>query len=114
MRKIYILVFTLLVSSYASAGEVSATGEVGKIQYFSTANTLTTTWQGGLWFQIIEPDNNICVDNLVSIDPDNDIAISILLAAKMAGNSISVTVDESVKYPHVGVGFCKLQNLTIN
>lgn len=110
MKFLSILIVSLLsVSAYSA--RIDATGNVGTIRYHSAATTMAPSWQKGLWFQLTDSSKQFCTDNKVSIAPDNEAAISMILAAKMAEKRIEITIDDTVKYP-VGT-YCKLQYLTI-
>lgn len=111
MRIIWISIFCIL-SSVSFAERHDVTGDVGDIRYHNSLGTLNPPWNGAIWFQLINPtENNFCTNNKVSIEATNEIAVSMLLAAKMAGNQVQVTVDDAVEFP---VGrYCKLQYLTI-
>jgi hypothetical protein len=110
MKILFILIFNLLPLSVYAA-RIDANGSVGAIRYHSATSTLAPSWQKGLWFQLVESNKQFCTDNKVSIAPDNEAAISMILAAKMAGNKIEITIDDTVKYP--AGSYCKLQYLTI-
>ena len=110
----FLLVFAalLLVGNSALAERKDVTGDVGDIRYHIDNGDLAPTWNGGIWFQIVNASESFCNQNKVSIPPGNETAVSILLAAKMAGKKVLVTVDDANLYP--SGSYCKLQYITVN
>jgi len=111
MKNIYLLIILILISNTALATRVDATGEIGDIRYHINEGTLAPAWNKTIWFQLINSDKNFCISNKVSIKDGDDVAVSMLLAAKMANKKVLVTLDDTVKYP--AGKYCLLQYITI-
>jgi hypothetical protein len=109
LKSILLILCIIPVLSYAERQDV--TGDVGDIRYHVSEGILAPHWNKGIWFQLINTDKTLCVGGFVSIEPGNETAISMLLAAKMANKQVLVTVDSEVKYP--ANSYCSLQYLTI-
>ena len=109
LKNILLVLFFIPALSFAERQDV--TGDVGDIRYHVSEGTLAPHWNEGVWFQLINTDKTLCVNGLVSIEPGNETAISMLLAAKMADKQVLVTVDSEVQYP--AGSYCRLQYLTI-
>ena len=111
MKFLFAIVSVLLVGNVALAASKDVTGSVGDIRYHIDNGSMAPSWNGGIWFQLKEASESFCNQNKVSVPPGNDIAVSMLLAAKMAGKQVLVTVDDSELYP--AGAYCKLQYITV-
>ena len=111
MKKIYLLIILILTSSTAFATRFDATGDIGQIRYHVDNGKLAPSWNKTVWFQLKNSNKNFCNQNKVSIKDGDEVAISMLLAAKMANKKVMITLDDTVKYP--SVGYCLMQYITI-
>ncbi len=104
-------------SQSSSATRYDVEAEVGRIRYHEATNMLNTNWSKIVWFELKNP--NITLVNcpiyeggvIISIPEGNDVAISMLISAKMANKKVLVTIDDAVKFP--ANERCKLQYITI-
>ncbi|MBA6233515.1 MULTISPECIES: hypothetical protein [unclassified Colwellia] len=107
----YLSIILIFISSTALGARVDATGEIGEIRYHINEGTLAPAWNKTIWFQLINSDKTFCTSNKVSIKDGDDMAVSMLLAAKMANKKVLITLEDTIKYP-AGT-YCLLQYITI-
>ena len=113
MKYIYLLISLCVTPLSSFAATQSATGHIGDIRYHTAEQTLNVPWRKVVWFKLVDSDNNICTSNNISVaTTDNETAISMILAAKMANKEVMVTIDDAIKYP-AGTTYCSLQYITI-
>ncbi|KZN48841.1 hypothetical protein [Pseudoalteromonas luteoviolacea] len=118
MKLALLFVLFLVVSPHALADRYDIQGEIGQIRYHEATNTLAPAWKKHTWFTLI-PDPNQPKPNCyvhgggytVTIPDGNNTAMSMVLAAKMAKQKVTVTVDDSIVFP--SNLYCKLQYVTV-
>ena len=108
MKFSFLVVLLFSFVGYTSAE--TATGFVEEIRYHNAEVVFSRGWNEMVWFRF-EEDKHPCSG--ISIDKGNEIAISMLLAAKMSGREVTAEVDTTKEFPE-GTGYCQLQYLTIN
>ncbi|PAJ71661.1 hypothetical protein CJF42_25510 [Pseudoalteromonas sp. NBT06-2] len=108
---LYLSIILTLISNSSFAARVDATGEIGDIRYHVKEGTLAPSWNKTVWFQLINSNKSFCTDNKISIKDGDDVAVSMLLAAKMANKKVLVTLEDTIKYP--AGRYCLLQYITI-
>lgn len=92
------------------------TANIGQIRYHEAGNTLASRWRDDVWFSLLNPNKQPeCTKYggafAIAIPAENDEAFSMVLAAKMAGKEVLVTIDDAVKMS--GTTYCQLQYITI-
>ena len=119
MKSLKWLWISLIVfPSMCFAQRYDVTADIGKIRYHEATSTLSSTWRNTVWISML----NLSVSPvnckkyggkyLVSIPADNETALSMVLAAKMANKKVQITLDDPVNYP-TSTTYCKLQYVTI-
>jgi hypothetical protein len=108
---LYLSIILTLISNSALAKRVDATGEIGDIRYHVQEGTLAPSWNKAIWFELINSNKSFCEGNRISIKDGDDVAVSMLLAAKMANKKVLVTLEDTIKYP--AGRYCLLQYITI-
>jgi hypothetical protein len=112
-----LFIFCLLNLSFSiQATRFDITATIGQIRYHEASNTLATSWKGHTWFSLANPNKSPNCDKydgeyMVSVPDGNETAIAMILAAKMSGSQVLITIDDAVDFP--STGRCKLQYLTI-
>ena len=118
MNYFYKLALLFIVTPVICQAErYDITADIGPIRYHEGSTTLAPQWKKALWFGLKSPDKtpNCQVYGgyySISIPPENESAISLILAAKMSSAKVLVTIDDAIKYPD-GSHYCKLQYVTI-
>ena len=117
MKKIIYMVLFSSLTWQVNATPIDITANVGKVRYVEANNTLVPAWSGSVWFSLLNPDTQpACAkydgEYAIFVPKGNELALSILLTAKLSNNEVTVTVDDAVKLS--GSDFCLLQYITID
>jgi len=116
--KLVIVVSILALSNYAHAARFDISTEIGKIRHHELTTELAPSWQGSAWFTLKNPDLNGVSPNCpkdfseytLTFSASDKNLLSMLLSAKMAGKTVTVTFDDTFKINTK----CKLQYFTID
>jgi len=116
MRSLVALFTCSLFALSAQAQRFDIVTKIGDVRYHEAANELAVAWQGDVWFQIDSnghaPSCQTYGGKYVLVIPSgNEVAISMLLAAKMSGKNVNATFDDSLRFK--GSSYCQLQYLTL-
>ncbi len=118
MKTFYKLTFlAAIVSGTGYAERFDITADIGQIRYHEGSTILAPQWKKSIWFGLKSPDKtpNCKIyggQYAISVPPENESAISLILAAKMSSSKVLITLDDTIKYPE-GSNYCKLQYVTI-
>ncbi len=108
---IRIFLFTLLVSSFASASSVQDTGTIKNVYFHSHDTVHAATWKGTLQVEIESlswsDTDSTCNTRYVVVRPNDTHLISAILAAKMASQPVTVYANEDLKLS--GTSYCYLR-----
>lgn len=118
MKKLLTLLIFLFLSGDAFAKRFDITANIAEIRYHGSTQTLAgSQWQDVVWFSLenlnIEPTNCRKYRNKYGIavaKGDKD-ALSIALAAKLAGKKVLITLDDTIRGAHNES--CLLQYITL-
>ncbi|WP_020405331.1 hypothetical protein [Hahella ganghwensis] len=116
MKKTILFVFLTMLASLCQAERYDVDVVLGEVRIFDKDNILNTAWQGAGYVELPTisqtPDcGTVGNKYALSFSTDNTTMVSMILAAKMANKTVTVTFDDSVNYPKGN--FCPLQMLTI-
>ena len=116
MKLLTLLLSLIVFSSVVNAQRYDITADIGQIRYHEATNSMATSWRKHVWFHLENtletPDcYKYAGKYAISIPEGNESAMSILLAAKLAGKKVVVTIDDTVKFP--SGSYCRLQYLTL-
>ena len=116
-KSIQIYFFLALLSSVCKAERHDITAKIGWVRYHLESNSLSTQWSETVWFGLVSPDRDPdCKKSFeqyaISLPASETTAMSIILAGKVSGAEVLVSIDDLVKYPE-GTSHCKLQFITL-
>ncbi|MBQ4880540.1 hypothetical protein J8M21_25410 [Pseudoalteromonas luteoviolacea] len=114
LKLLFLASLTVPQASYAARFDITA--DVGQIRYHEASNSLAPAWHKHVWVGLDSPDQNPNCQLFngqvgISIPDGNEPALSMLLAAKMAGKKVLITIDDEITFP--SGKWCKLQYVTI-
>lgn len=117
MKKVALLIIgSLALSNTVYAVKFDVEGDIGQVRYIDANSTYAVVWRRFIWFEL--KNTNITAncpkfngEYRIAVTDGNEVAVSMILAAKMANKRVMVTVNDEATYDTGG--YCLLQYFTI-